>query len=66
MVAVYVKSYNTFVFMCVQYYLYIFKNLMKTGFCSCDMNAIGDACKFTMKLLMNLPRHQSRSYRMNG
>ena len=49
MVAVYVKSYNTFVFMFVQYYLYIVKNLMTTSLCSCDMNVIGDACKFTMK-----------------
>jgi len=30
------------------------------------MNAIVDACKLTMALFMDLPRHQSRSYRMNS
>jgi len=40
---------------------------MTTCLRSCNMNAIGDACKFTMKRsCMDLSRYQSRSYRMNA
>jgi len=39
-----------------------YKYWLTTCLRSCDMNAIGDACQFTM----DLPRHQLRAYRMNA